>query len=96
MKLLLLCSLTLLFIAVVLSIFSLPQTHREKWFRTMSKRDRLAHNRLVAACGNNPELANKMIAHEQLMNERLSRYHATMAALNRIQNYRRHDRFTTP
>lgn len=80
-----------LVLGLVVEYVKTPRTQRENWFRAKDKRDQLVYRQLVLACGNNRELANKMIAHEQLMNERLSRHHATVAALNRIQNYRRHE-----
>lgn len=71
----------------ILLVLVKPST-RERWFMSMRSRDRQAYDRLVMACGNNSALADKMIAHEMLLDERQTRYHATMHALGRIKNYR--------
>lgn len=82
----------LLVLLALYGYINTPSSHRAFFFRTLSKRDRQAYLQLVRACGNNSKLADKMIAHEKLTTEHLSDYHATMAALGRVQNYRRHGR----
>lgn len=58
-----------------------------EWMRA---RDRKANEMLMRACGNNRALADKMITHEMLLDERQTRCHATMSVLGRVQNHRRH------
>lgn len=54
-----------------------------------SKRAKKAFYQLVQSCGSNVGLAEEVIQHEQLSDASLCRYRATLAALDRIQNYRR-------
>ncbi|MEC5207552.1 dephospho-CoA kinase [Vogesella perlucida] len=67
---------------------ALKPSHREYWFKRLASRDRVAFQRLVRACGNNEELAEKMVKHEMLLDERATRQQAVMRAIGTIENYR--------
>ncbi|WP_157725153.1 hypothetical protein [Vogesella sp. LIG4] len=58
--------------------------------------DHDAFARLVAACGHNPALAEELIEHECRSNGRSCRYHAILAAIGRIRDYRRYGRLLNP
>lgn len=83
----------LIFIAVLIVIAlvvwsATTPSHREYWFKRLASRDRVAFMRLVRACGNNEELAKKMVKHEMLLDERATRQQAVMRAIGTIENYR--------
>lgn len=80
---------SLVLFVVVLTIWgALKPSHRHYWFKRLASRDRVAFQRLARACGNNEELAEKMIKHEMLLDERATRQQAVMRAIGTIENYR--------
>lgn len=60
--------------------------------RRCSAPDPDAFAKLVTACGHNPALAEELIEHECRSNGRSCRYHAILAAIGRIRDYRRYGR----
>lgn len=86
MRLLIFC---LVLLVIIIATWSATKpSHREFWFKRLASRDRVAFMRLVRACGNNEELAEKMVKHEMLLDERATRQQAVMRAIGTIENYR--------